>query len=126
MYGGDNRNLHPVTVEEVERWFQRYSSAPQCWVVEVARRCVGNARLDGLDKDNRSARYAAGLFDATIWGQGLLIGVNVATVFNWETGRHQPRDPLGPGLEEFLGQDVPRPAGAGDAARRGRHGSNVD
>jgi ribosomal-protein-alanine N-acetyltransferase len=70
MYGGDYRNLQPVTPEEVERWYQRHSSSTRCWVVEVDGRCVGNARLDQLDEANRSARYAAGLFDPTLWGRG--------------------------------------------------------
>lgn len=70
MYGGDYRHLQPVTSQEVERWYQRYSSSPLCWVVEVAGRCVGNARLDHLDEANRSARYAVGLFEPAVWGRG--------------------------------------------------------
>ena len=70
MYGGDYLNLKPVTVEEVERWYERYSSEPLGWVVEAEGRCVGNARLSLVDEENRSARYAVGLFDSTVWNRG--------------------------------------------------------
>lgn len=70
MYGGDYRNLQPVTPEEVERWYQHYAASPLCWVVEVAGRCIGNARLDSFDQASRSARYAAGLFEPAVWGRG--------------------------------------------------------
>jgi ribosomal-protein-alanine N-acetyltransferase len=70
MYGGDYRHVEPVTAEEVERWFLHYSSSPQSWVVEVEGRCIGNAQLERLSEANRSARYAAGLFDASTWGSG--------------------------------------------------------
>jgi RimJ/RimL family protein N-acetyltransferase len=70
MYGGDYRDLQPVTPQEVERWYQTYSSSPLSWVVEAGGRCIGNARLHDLNHEHRSARYAAGLFDTALWGRG--------------------------------------------------------
>lgn len=70
MYGGDYRNLQPVTVEEVERWYEWHSREPLRWMLEVDGRCIGNARLSLLDEENRHARYAIGIFDATAWNQG--------------------------------------------------------
>lgn len=44
---------------------------PHHWAVEVDSRFVGAARLHDLDKADRRARYAVGLFDALLLGQGL-------------------------------------------------------
>jgi RimJ/RimL family protein N-acetyltransferase len=70
MYGGDYRNLNPVTTEEVERWYEWHSSDPLRWMIEAEGRCIGNARLTILDEENRRARYAIGLFDTTVWNRG--------------------------------------------------------
>jgi [ribosomal protein S5]-alanine N-acetyltransferase len=70
MYGGDYRNLKPVTIEEVEEWYEWHSSDPLRWMIEAEGRCIGNARLTILDGDNRRARYAIGLFDTTTWNRG--------------------------------------------------------
>lgn len=70
LYGGDYRNLQPVTPEEVERWYQHHASSSLAWVVQVDGRCIGSARLDDFDDTSRSARYAAGLFDPSMWGRG--------------------------------------------------------
>jgi len=34
MYGGDYRNLQPLTHEEVERWHRHHASSPLSWIVE--------------------------------------------------------------------------------------------
>ena len=70
MYGGDYRNLKPVTIEEVEEWYEWHSSDPLRWMIEAEGRCIGNARLTILDEENRRARYAIGLFDTTTWNRG--------------------------------------------------------
>lgn len=71
MYGGDYRDLSPLSEEEVERWYQHHSKTPLSWVVEAESRCIGSARLDLLDEGSRNARYAVGLFDPATWGHGL-------------------------------------------------------
>jgi RimJ/RimL family protein N-acetyltransferase len=70
MYGGEYRTLRPVTVKEVEQWYEWHSSDPLRWMIEAEGRCMGNTRLTILDEENRRARYAIGLFDTTAWNRG--------------------------------------------------------
>lgn len=70
MYGGDHRDLPPLTPEEVERWYARQCAEPLGWMIELGDRCIGTARLHSLDEANRRARYAIGIFDATAWSRG--------------------------------------------------------
>lgn len=70
MYGGDYRNTAPLTPEEVGRWYERLHSDPLSWAIEADARCIGHCRLHSLDKDNRSARYAIGIFYRDYWGKG--------------------------------------------------------
>lgn len=70
MYGGDYRNTSPLTLEGVTRWYERLERDPLAWVIEVDGKAVGHCRLNSFDEDNRSARYAIGIFDPTRWGKG--------------------------------------------------------
>jgi len=70
MYGGDFRNLKPVTVEEVEQWYAWHASDPLRWMIEAEGRCIGNARLTIQNEQTQHARYAVGLFDTTAWNRG--------------------------------------------------------
>ena len=71
MFGGDERNIAPLTAGEVERWYERAAGDPLHWMIEFEGRCVGDARLHSLDRQSRRARYAIGLFDALVWNHGL-------------------------------------------------------
>lgn len=70
MYGGDYRNISPLTPEEVERWYEILLSDPLSWIIEANGKCVGHCRLHSLDTDNRAARYAIGIFNRDYWGKG--------------------------------------------------------
>jgi [ribosomal protein S5]-alanine N-acetyltransferase len=74
MYGVDATSVEPLTIEWVDRWYdalQREDPARIIWVLEHQGRCIGEARLDAVDRTNRRARYAIGIFDAAVWNQGL-------------------------------------------------------
>ncbi len=71
MYGGDYRNLTPLTVDQVERWYGQLSGDPLQWAIEVDRQCIGTAQLHHLDQDSRRARYAVGIFNAAYWSRGI-------------------------------------------------------
>lgn len=71
MVGGDHRNMQPLTAERVNRWYEETAAEPYGWVMEVDGRCIGTTRLHALNEENRRARYAIGIFDASYWGQGL-------------------------------------------------------
>ena len=71
MVGGDPNVCPPLTLDEVEQWAARMRSEALHWIIEREQHAIGTARLHQLDPDNRRARYAIGIFDPALWGQGL-------------------------------------------------------
>lgn len=70
MFGGDTRNVPEFTKEEATRWYERVKSHPLAWVIEFKGKCIGSARLTVNAQDKR-ARYAIGIYDASKLGTGL-------------------------------------------------------
>jgi [ribosomal protein S5]-alanine N-acetyltransferase len=70
MYGGDTRNLKPLTLQDAKRHVEYIKSQKLNWCIEYEQRFVGEARLTVNEYDRR-ARYAIGLFDSSVWNQGL-------------------------------------------------------
>ena len=70
MYGGNYEHVSPLTQSGVEQWYARTSSDPLTWIIEAEGQCIGESRLHNLDKDNRSARYAVGIFNPAFWSRG--------------------------------------------------------
>lgn len=71
MVGGDWRTCPPLSVGEVDRWYDEVEDDPLRWMIELDGRCVGGARLHSLDEENRRARYAIGLFSPEHRGRGV-------------------------------------------------------
>ena len=71
MYGGDDRSIRPLTLEEVEAWHAEFCANPLSWVIEVDGRCIGNVLLHSLDEENRRARYAIGIFNRDYRDKGI-------------------------------------------------------
>ena len=55
----------------MEQWLDRLASHPHAWIVEHDGSFLGEARLDGLNKRDRRARLATGLYDPARLGRGL-------------------------------------------------------
>jgi RimJ/RimL family protein N-acetyltransferase len=70
MYGGDTRNMMPLTKDEVISWYDKVSSTRYVWMIEYKGECIGTARLTVNEQDRR-ARYAVGMFDISKLGLGL-------------------------------------------------------
>lgn len=70
MYGGDTRDLQPLTMKDARIFIENILSNKLEWCVEYAGRCIGQARLT-VSEDDYRARYAVGLFDPSVWGIGL-------------------------------------------------------
>lgn len=70
MYGGDTRNLKPLTLQDAKRHVEYIKSQKLNWCVEYQQQFVGEAQLTVNEYDRR-ARYAIGLFDSSVWNQGL-------------------------------------------------------
>jgi ribosomal-protein-alanine N-acetyltransferase len=70
MVGGDHRVNPPITVVEVECWYQSVLAEPYTWVIDLNGKCIGQAALHSYNAQNRCARYAIGIFDPASWNQG--------------------------------------------------------
>lgn len=71
MFGGDTRDLQPMTHPEAAAWCDRLDRHPQAWVIEHDGRLLGEARLDNLEEHDRRATLAIGLYDPDKLGRGL-------------------------------------------------------
>jgi RimJ/RimL family protein N-acetyltransferase len=70
-FGGDPEAVPPLGEDEARAWVERNLAHPLCWAIEVAGRLMGEVRLDGLDRHDRRARLAIGLYDVSKLGKGL-------------------------------------------------------
>ena len=70
MLGGDTRNMQPYTREKAQKWFDDINSKPLEWAIEYKGKCIGQARLT-VNTDDQRARYAVGIFNDQILGQGI-------------------------------------------------------
>lgn len=75
MFGGspDWVGTRPMTPDEGQSWLHHVTrdGGPHHWAIEVGERFVGTARLHEVDEADRRARYAVGLLDPGMLGQGL-------------------------------------------------------
>lgn len=84
MVGGDTRNTIPFTRADALRWYENISSFQFGWVIELAGKCIGSARLTVNEIDKR-ARYAIGIFDISKLNMGYgaeATGLVLAFAFN--------------------------------------------
>lgn len=70
MYGGDTRNLKPFTMEEAMTFVDKIMASKYNWCIEYLGHCIGQARLT-VNKEDRRARYAIGIFEPSVLGKGL-------------------------------------------------------
>lgn len=70
-FGGDPQLLPPLEEDEARAWVARNLAHPLCWAIEVEGKLLGEVRLDGLDRQDRRARLAIGLYDVSQLGKGL-------------------------------------------------------
>lgn len=71
MFGGDPNDLAPMAPAEAEAWYDALVAEPYSWTIEYKGRCIGTARLHSLNDEAKSARYAVGILDPALLGQGL-------------------------------------------------------
>jgi RimJ/RimL family protein N-acetyltransferase len=71
LFGSDLRRPTPLPPEVAAAWLERLSRHPQAWIIEVEGRLLGEIRLDNVDRHDRRASLAIGLFDPAELGRGL-------------------------------------------------------
>jgi RimJ/RimL family protein N-acetyltransferase len=71
MYGGDYRNLAPMTGEGAARWLEQRRAEPVTWAIEVDDRCVGHVRLRDDPLGTRAALLSIGIFASAARGRGV-------------------------------------------------------
>jgi RimJ/RimL family protein N-acetyltransferase len=70
MFGGDLRRPAALPREVAASWLERLGRHPHAWIVEVEGRLLGEIRLDNVDRHDRRASLAIGLFDPALLGRG--------------------------------------------------------
>ena len=76
----------PYTAADAAAWYASVAREPHSWVIEFSGRCVGGARLHSLRTVERRARYAIGLFDASVWNRGIgLEATRLVLAYAFET-----------------------------------------
>jgi RimJ/RimL family protein N-acetyltransferase len=70
MYGGNLRDLRPMTEDAAKRWVQRLLDQEYAWVIEASS-LIGGIRLHQVDLRDKRASLAIGIEDAGQLGKGL-------------------------------------------------------
>lgn len=95
MFGGSPEFDEQVAMssDEAATWYDQVTqgSNPLHWAVEFEGQFIGTARLHGIDEADRRARYAVGLLDRDVLGNGLGTEVTRAVVDHGfdEVGLHR-------------------------------------
>ena len=71
MFGGNSKDMPPLTVEEASAWLKAIEDTPYAWVVEHDGHLLGEAKLHSLNEHDRRARFALGFYDHAKLGIGL-------------------------------------------------------
>jgi RimJ/RimL family protein N-acetyltransferase len=61
----------PLTREQVTGWFQRLADHAHAWVIEVAGKAVGTARIDNVVAEDARASMAVGIDAPDLLGRGV-------------------------------------------------------
>ncbi|TAV41549.1 GNAT family N-acetyltransferase [Rhizobium leguminosarum] len=70
MFGISKTAVKPMSREKATGWVQSIISNPYAWVIEVNGKFAGEIRLDRVDRTDRRASMAIGIYDANILGKG--------------------------------------------------------
>ncbi|MBL9052628.1 MAG: GNAT family N-acetyltransferase [Tabrizicola sp.] len=71
MYGAVTESQPVMGKRQADRWLRGLLKHPHAWVIEADGALVGEARLDGLNPQDRRARLAVGLFNDRHLGLGI-------------------------------------------------------
>jgi RimJ/RimL family protein N-acetyltransferase len=71
MYGSMADSQPALGKVQAKRWFRALLKHSHGWVIEADGALVGEARLNGLNPDDRRARLAIGLFNDRHLGHGI-------------------------------------------------------
>lgn len=78
MVGSDVQEDSPMSEADAQKWYENQCKEPYLWIIEWQGLAVGTARLHNVDRQNRRARYAIGIFNPACWGKG--IGTEATTL----------------------------------------------
>lgn len=70
-FGGDTPLDLAISDDDASAWYKTATATPHLWVIEVAGRFAGTARLHSLDAHDRRATYAIGILDPANLGLGI-------------------------------------------------------
>ena len=70
MFGGDPDTAAPMTREMAQKWVNDQIDHETAWIIEIAGRCVGDIRLQSLNKSDARAVLGLGIVDPNLLGRG--------------------------------------------------------
>ncbi|WP_375552031.1 GNAT family N-acetyltransferase [Rhodophyticola porphyridii] len=70
-FGGDPDAMPPYREDDARQWVEHNMAHPLAWAIEVEDRLLGEARLDHLNRHDRRALLAIGLYDVGQLGRRL-------------------------------------------------------
>ena len=70
-FGGDTPPDLSISDDDASAWYETAIAAPHLWVIEVAGRFAGTARLHSLNAHDQRVAYAIGILDPALLGQGI-------------------------------------------------------
>jgi len=72
MCGGNRTEIEEFPLrEEWETWYQFVLEKEYAWMIEYDGKCIGSAELQHVSKEDRSAEYAIGIWDAENFSKGI-------------------------------------------------------
>ncbi|TWB15841.1 RimJ/RimL family protein N-acetyltransferase [Rhizobium sp. ERR 1071] len=70
MYGVNKEDIEPITREGATRWVQGLADQPHAWVIEIDGVFAGIIRLDNVNRQDRRATMAIGIYNPALLGKG--------------------------------------------------------
>ncbi|PST23693.1 GNAT family N-acetyltransferase [Rhizobium sp. JAB6] len=70
MYGVNREDIKPITREGATQWVQGIADHPHAWVIEIEGAFAGVIRLDKVNRRDRRATMAIGIYDPALLSKG--------------------------------------------------------
>lgn len=70
MYGVNKEDIKPITREGAALWVQGLADHPHGWVIEINGAFAGIIRLDNVNRQDRRATMAIGIYNPALLGKG--------------------------------------------------------
>lgn len=70
MFGVSRNEVRPLTRAEAAQWVRGLSDHPHTWVIEINGAFAGIIRLDNVNRQDKRATMAVGIYNPALLGKG--------------------------------------------------------